>query len=292
MKHVTLCGALSVVLAPLAAFAGPVPVTNGLQLQLDAGVSTSVLDAEGDAAGTANFSGSVATWQDQSGQNNHATQTTSTARPTYGSVTFNSKPALGFDGSSDFLSIADTANLELNGDSTVFVVARYNDTATATQLTILSKDNGSSPGAYTLFRMNDRKLEVDRPFVQGGPKSTATVSSGAPHQIATRISGTGLSYFVDGAAGGTGSLNGGTATNTPLRIGTFGGNNWWLLGDVAEVLVYNRALTTGSSGEFEQVTAYLNEKWIVVPEPSSAALVLLGLAGLAGARGRHRSARA
>jgi hypothetical protein len=69
-------------------------------------VSTALwLDA--DDSGTITLDGSAVTeWRDKSGNSRHVAQGTPANRPSYSSTGFNSKGALTFDGSNDFLSAA------------------------------------------------------------------------------------------------------------------------------------------------------------------------------------------
>ena len=76
------------------------------------------LDAEDASTITLNGS-SVSQWSDKSGGGNNATQAVAAAQPAYNATGFNSKPALVFDGTSDWMQ----AGTGLNLGSQHFIVA-------------------------------------------------------------------------------------------------------------------------------------------------------------------------
>jgi probable HAF family extracellular repeat protein len=87
------------------------PATNNLKLWLKADTIAGLNDGD-----------SIATWSDQSGNGNNATQATSGNRPAYRTSVINSKPAVRFDGTNDYF---DLPNL-LNGatQAEVFVIVK------------------------------------------------------------------------------------------------------------------------------------------------------------------------
>lgn len=92
-----------------------------------AGVSTFFL---GLSRGESDFSlvgSAVATWLDRSGRGNHATQSTSTARPAYSATAVNSRPGMTLDGG-DWLLTGDI-NLAPNTAVALLVLASDSDTA-------------------------------------------------------------------------------------------------------------------------------------------------------------------
>src|SRR5687767_8722044 len=95
------------------------PTTNGLSLWLRADVGT-----------TTNATGNVTTWQDQSGNANHALQPEETMAPLLVPGALNSKPVLRFDGTDDFLDVATHPSLEIAGDISSFFVVKFDDFAT------------------------------------------------------------------------------------------------------------------------------------------------------------------
>lgn len=72
--------------------------------------------------------GAVATWTDKSGNGNHATQATGANQPTLQLGVIGGRPAVRFDGTNDFMSVADSATYK-SGEVTVFLVAQVTGTA-------------------------------------------------------------------------------------------------------------------------------------------------------------------
>lgn len=192
-------------------------------------------------------------WNDFSGNNHHVSQATSGARPTLISGALNGRAVIEFSeagGHDDFLSVADNADLELNTDSSVFVVAKY--VSVHGQSAFAHKGN-----AYIYYLTGSGKQEIDRPFSSNGGVSTTDVGITNYHVLAAIVSGTGVSYYFDGAADGTTTVATGTANATDFTIGEFGGSGN-LSARVAEILVYKSAI---SSTDRDTVIDYLGAKW-------------------------------
>lgn len=233
------------------ALAGGVSLTNlVLWLRADMGVYK-------DAGSTlASNSDTVQRWTDQSGNGYHANQATSGSRPTYLTNQVNSLPGISFN--SKHLLVTNNSDLNLNTDSSCFVVISHQSIPTNVN-SILSKDNNASAGAY-LFYLSDiivGKTNVDRPFVAAGTQSgTANTNPGI---MAAVISGTTVSYYRNGAADGVQSLVTGTTTTKDLMIGAFGnGSQNVLVAQLHEIILYKAAV---SSGVRAAVTAELGSRW-------------------------------
>jgi hypothetical protein len=267
-------GCVAAVIALITGGAAQAIPMSGLELWLkaDAGVTTS--------------GGSVTAWQDQTGGTVYnLTQATATKRPSLvSSWGYKNMPALSFDGVDDY--VIDTANsLDLTAGLTIFIVAQndvrknYNglfklaqpatpENATS-DLEIYwqagSTDAGSGNAVYAVNR------------------STGTGAFGAL-QGANNPPPVGQPYIYDVFAGGSlsqertnnvlaassaSAVLPGDATNRPA-VG-LGFNNFTIDGYIAEVLVYNRVLT---SGERTEVYNYLSDRYI--PEPASLALLAGG----------------
>ncbi|TCO82168.1 fibronectin type III domain protein [Chthoniobacter flavus] len=222
------------------------PPTTGLKLWLAADTSV-----------TLDGSGGVSAWADQSGNANNATQSTAGNRPTVTANALNGKPVVHFSGaSSQYLTLPNLMSGATAGE--VFAVLRSASTTGATGLWNLGSDG------WSWYSYTDGRIEADF-------GTTGGLWEGVPSQSI-------LSYHVYEAASQTGLyqswINGvplfKTTSNTvafttaPL-IGVNGHGNYFS-GDIAEIIIYNRALSTAERG---QVLAYLNQKYVVIPAPSA-----------------------
>lgn len=200
----------------------------------------------------------VSTWEDSFGSNDATSVTTE--RPTFQTNEINSLPVVRFDGVNDWMQVADVAALEMDTDSTVFLVVNLT-TGYAGPTAFIAKDSAAaSAGAYFYYADNLGKLGVDRPFIEAGVVSTGGISLSTYYLVCAKVSSTTVSHYLDGTANGTDTLATGTATSQPLRIGAFsaGSLSGFNLMDVAEIIIYNSAL---SDGNRDIIEAYIAAKY-------------------------------
>jgi hypothetical protein len=287
---------LSLVLSIVSmSFAATVPVTGGLFKHIDAS-ALSGMYSDGDSVSVAT---DLAGIQDM-------VQAAAEKQPTYIASGINSMPVLRFDGS-DFLNAQDTSTTYLNGDQahTVFAVTTLDSFSAGnaafdrTLFQLGEETDGAGGGAIpreisSFCFENDGK--TGNRLNGGNPwfSTAGEIVTGTPFLAMNAYAGGGLSNYslaIDGDsfANQNGNANLMVFGDSSVRLGApselinaIDENNpvvpaldqYWH-GDVAEILIYNRALT---AGETDQVNAYLADKWAVVPEPAS--LLLFGLGGL------------
>lgn len=230
----------------LPAAAGP-PLT-GLKLWLKAG---DVSGVDGDP---------VATWPDASGESNNATQATAGNRPTLKTNIINGLPVVRFLG---------TATLGNNDGH--LNLPDFCSSFTAGEVLILAKRVEDPPvdqfnSGLWLFGTSGNSTHV--PFTDGtiydgwGTSVRKTVGNATPSLTSWFI------YDIASASGEwTARVNNNilftTATNTvgfstaPV-LGGYPPGAYYLQGDVAEMLVYDHAL---SAGERAALVAYINAKY-------------------------------
>ncbi len=197
----------------------------------------------------------VTTWADASASGNDATQTTAANKPTYRSNVVNGKPAVRFDGANDFLQFADVFSLLSAGE--IFIVVKIDadppGAAAQTGLWTLGSDTQN-----THFPFTDGTI-----YDQFGTTVRKATADPTPLLTSFRL------YNVSSASGNwTSRLNSSqiftTATNTvgfttaPVLGAGVGGATYFLDGDIAEVILYDAAL---SSGNRANVESYLNSKY-------------------------------
>ncbi|HEX2747220.1 MAG TPA: Ig-like domain-containing protein [Verrucomicrobiales bacterium] len=256
LQRSALLSCLALALAAGSLRAQSLSVTTGLQLWLkaDAGVAT-------DGA-------NVLSWSDQSPSVDAGIQIASSPgtsnSPQLVTNALNGKPVIHFDGIDDYLNVPDTASLSITGDLTTFFVVKFDDFAT--YRSVWAKTSGNLP-APTDYYVNPGTA---RPIVyRGGGQPTGLGSFLAPPEAALpataylvagfSLEGTTCRHLLGGQITATGTINAVTAdSDTQLIIGSRADQVTKMKGDIAEILIYDRALT---DPERASVAGYLAEKW-------------------------------
>ena len=232
---------------------------DGLQLWLrsDLGVT---FDADG-----------VSEWQDQSGNDRHASQGTAAQRPAFVAHGAGRLPVLRFDGVNDRLAIAWPLNSALSGLTVIAVVRTSSNNAQAVisfdgdQYWELSVSDGAASPRVRWQTADTtaatHSLTADRAFANTQWHALMAVfeAGGAPDK----------QFFVDGMAVGSADGHGGNDLGSGTRFGFIGASSNaaalngavsgdFLDGDVAEIAVYDRAL---SDSEREQVERYFAKRY-------------------------------
>lgn len=238
---------------------------SGLVLHLDANAQTGFVDGD-----------PVSTWTATVGPN---ATSTGTARPTYKTAILNSKPVMRLLGTDDFMQ---TAALDLSGTDDITVVAVTNAvTSTGGMIVVEQGTNaGTTNGAFYLSR--DTGNYGEALMRAGGVNSVFRTTTVAPAllwttlpRIVTATYDRSLGreevvVYINGVYGGgsegslvsntTDSDTSGNFLNQAIYIGARAGTSLFLIGDVAEVLIYSRRIT---DRERVRLGMYLNEKWDV-----------------------------
>ena len=253
-----LIGVLGIALslASFSALAQTLPVTNGLQLWLKA-----------DAGLTTNTSGAVTTWADQSALGNHATPPADLAKaPTVELNALNGKPTLRFGGGTRYLDVANSASIsDLAQDVTILTLVKY-DAVIGDHCCAVAKTVANLPAPFDWYNADSDRGRTAF-YVGNGSQYFGFLSAAAPPA--------GI-YNVMGFSWGNGvtdqylnDFNNGHATYTitpgdgggPLRIGSRADLVTQLKGNLAEVLIYQPAL---SEADRTSVIDYLRTKYALV----------------------------
>lgn len=207
--------------------------------------------------------GSISAWYDNSPQSplkNNSTQTTSNAKPTFTDNAFpQGIPSVRFDGSSDYLSMGDVSPL-VGSYYTIFIVEQKR-VAFSSQTFILNIGTGAFTGCCIIAGYNsDTAVILDK--WNGGvtyTNSTLAYSNPTPRIHTFLQSSTGAKYWLNGG-NTTDSTSGSTytlaATGTPY-IAKFTCCTFYN-GDLGEIIIYTRALTTE---ERQAIETYLGQKY-------------------------------
>lgn len=185
----------------------------------------------------------VGGWRDKSGNNRHATQATTSKKPTRQAIS--GRRYCRFDGTDDWLSI--TLSTPIVQPDTIFVVGARRS-GTNQQHFI---DGGPTGGRQALYVTTAAIYAL---FITSNlPGGAATTADALLSVIAN---GASSALRVNGSAStanpGTGSLDNVTIGAAQLQ------NTNFLNGDVAEIVIVPRALTTP---EIVQMESYLRTKW-------------------------------
>ncbi|WP_437927783.1 LamG-like jellyroll fold domain-containing protein [Sorangium sp. So ce291] len=215
---------------------GSVP-TSGLKLWLrtDAGVTASA--------------GKVSSWQDQSGNGNTAAMSTAAAQPTLVSSALNGKPVVRFYGAQSLFLAQQLEPTHF----TVFIVGK-NNKASESYSMILGPGN-SSPNNQLRWENGTQALFVG--IGNSMPVITSTIgNTRVYHALSARYNGSTMSVYRDGSLASSHNFT----TTGPwvlLQIGAWF-SHYFMEGDLAEILVYESALSEGDRGA---VNSYLRGKY-------------------------------
>ena len=175
-------------------------------------------------------------WIDQSGNNNHAGQATSSNRPTYGAAELNNKGVINFTAAQSF---------DLSADANIRVIAAV----------IMQASNQSA--VTKPFGGNQNLTTSAQKFALGAIDSGVSSSDGGI--VVWQFEPGAYSIYVDGVNKGSS-----TSSLSPNAFNKVGND---FAGEIAEVVAYDRAL---SDGVRQKIEGYLAHKWGLVSDLSSS----------------------
>ena len=203
----------------------------GIRLWLDA----NNIDGD-DTADTITDGTAIIQWIDQSGNNNHAGQATSSNRPTYGAAELNNKGVINFTAAQSF---------DLSADANIRVIAAV----------IMQASNQSA--VTKPFGGNQNLTTSAQKFALGAIDSGVSSSDGGI--VVWQFEPGAYSIYVDGVNKGSS-----TSSLSPNAFNKVGND---FAGEIAEVVAYDRAL---SDGVRQKIEGYLAHKWGLVSDLSSS----------------------
>jgi hypothetical protein len=240
------------------------PVSDGL-----------VLDLRADRGLTLDGDGRVATWEDASGRSHHAHQAVPASRPVLIRDAVNAQPAIRFDGVGSFLHLTD--QVLSSQRFTMFAVA--SDDGSGSHREILSNWNAAADNSVTSVFLGTTGPATVR--FSDNFSSAGDVRSPREHFLLTAVSSDydATVFQNQSELSHKGTMLAARNLKAPYVIGRQGSLNgeYWN-GDIAEILVYNRAL---SDDERKQVTRYLMQRYGLEyksePPPDANVLALASL---------------
>jgi hypothetical protein len=227
------------------------------------------LNPSGTASGsitTSNYGDPIVeVWADQSGNGNNASAN-SGQEPTFVSPFSNSKPAIEFNGTSQIMQIADANSLDFLTTSS-FIVLKYIGQGTGNNIVYFKNANAGSPAdpaMYGLVGANGDNFVSFSVNVGGWSDydTSISIANAVPKILSMTLNGTSQNVYSNGVISNNFSIVGDIATSTgTLQIGGYNqsfDSEEYFYGQIAEVIMYNRAVT---GTERQQIEAYLNTKY-------------------------------
>jgi hypothetical protein len=199
----------------------------------------------------------VATWPDSSGNGNDFAQATSGFRPVYKTGIVCGKPVVRFDGVDDYLHAADSATYK-GASLTVFAVYRRAG-ANADNIVVCYPHDVTHTSPFFRWAIDAKAASHDLAI----GADVGVSSYGAPTDIwrVWTYDNDGAVFSRDGVAVALTGTSGGTISY-PNAVGLYlgadvaGGENFD--GDIAEIIIYKRQLSTR---ERQTIEEYLSEKY-------------------------------
>jgi alpha-tubulin suppressor-like RCC1 family protein len=207
--------------------------------------------------GVTQSSGSVSSWQDQSGNGNNATQSSGTLQPTWETSTLNGQPVVHFTHASNtYLAAASSSSLEVTA-ITSFVVTRNTGTTTGS----LIHKTGSTVNYGLAYQTSGTlRMYID----SAAYYATGTLTADNWGVVQGEYNQSDISIYVNGTESQTALTTALSTSATPLYLGGYNVSGNTPDCDIAELLIFNAALTSTQS---QQVEGYLYNKYGVGADP-------------------------
>ena len=218
-------------------------------------------------------------WQDSSGNGRIMEQATVASTPVMQQNQVGGYPALEFDGSNDWLSAGDVDCHSNSEGMTVLAVARR-DGADRNRAIAAQYSTSTGQREWTITGGMFTVQENPASYNSAMAASFGSVDNDWHIYSGLWKPGVSTQAYLDGLLTGTAPTVTSTMTDTgvALTLGAYpGGTQYQWDGMIAEVLVFDRALT---ESEHHRLGWYLAQKYgletAFIPEPSTALLLLFG----------------
>lgn len=193
--------------------------------------------------------GAVGLWSDQSGYGRHARMATAARQPAMAAGALKGKRVVRFGG-------AQSMNLDVPAQPTTFTVFVVGKNSLASEsFSMILGPGGNYPNNQLRWENGSQALFVGTG--NGLPVITSSIgNTRVYHELAASYNGSTMRVFRDGGLTGTY----GFGTSGPWTLASVGSwySSYFMVGDLAEVLIYDRAL---SDSERAAVDAYLRDRF-------------------------------
>lgn len=236
----------------------------GVRVELTNGVPANGLTLwlKSDTGITKDGSNYVGTWADQSGGGKNATQSTQGYKPLWVSGVVSGYPAIRFAGTDDVLKTASGVRpFDGTTQFSTFTVNKWNSfNLTNSYQRIWWEGSTSGTNGYGEYIDSAASPKIKA----GWGSATAVVADpntetlGKWYQTSTIYNATNQQMWINGTSMGTAAKTNSNINAGVLNVGNYSTNNQGFNGDLTEILMYNRAL---SSTERPTVEGYLRAKY-------------------------------
>lgn len=212
-----------------------------------------------DSAITTDENGSVSRWGDLSGNGKHLSQQLPESRPAFADKSLNLKPTVRFDGINDFMTgqnlYADEKELS------IFVVHKFSGSRKNKGQFILNQagDAGNKYSLHSIANKNFQLVYDSYPPKSAGAGDTQYGSDF--FRLTSVVAGNGnSSIYTNGEVNQKKTSEDYTGIETEFVIGNRSSDftDSWFAGDIAEILIFKRAL---SAKEQKNIESYLFTKY-------------------------------
>ena len=205
--------------------------------------------------------GTVSSWADQSGSANDAAQADPSLAPERKTGVVNGLPAVYFGPNKPYLEIPDYGTAFTTTGFTFLVQARFENFGNYRALVAKTTGGTASPVDWYYNYPSGTGLGAWASANVGGTGVGATMRA-IEGQFATyglTFNGTNLSHYIGLVNDGTGVIGGTPSSDgSPMLIGRRGDGVTQMLGDIAEILMYDHAL---SASDQRDAVGYLSSKY-------------------------------
>ncbi len=237
-----------------------IPLTiDGLQLWLKADAGT--FQDSGKTSLAINDGDVIGAWEDQSGNDNDALQSTTANKPLLKLSIVNSRSIVRFDGTDDFLLVSLDLDLSASDNLTIFTVTKPVDTAN-TKSILGNQDNAGDRPGLALFHDVSEQLQFRTRQTAAAQTDIIAALADADFVLAvSQLTAGTQELFRNGASEGSAAQADMTGYDPILSLGVNRSTGTAVYdGDMAEILIYNTALSNSDRGIIEN---YLNERYVI-----------------------------
>lgn len=205
---------------------------------------------------TTNGNGLVSSWADSSGNGNDLSQSVPAREPVLVANSIGVRPSVRFNGGDDVLN---SSGLVVSGNNafTTVTVAKFN--SSALPQTMFWQGDGSESGGYGAYLSGTANVAFGWGGSSAEVSSAVSVPSDKWYRIVTSYDGLTHKTLVNGTLAGSATKTDSNFTTGVFSLGNYGPvPSQGFTGDIAEVFVYDRALSVSELGDVDN---YLKGKY-------------------------------